>query len=122
MGSESELLREILHQALSGRGAHVLVENALEGLDWHLAGRRPQGAPHSIFQIVNHMIFWQDFSLQWLDGHKPPTPEHAAQSWPGDEGPSSAQEWSETLGRFQQGLAGFNRWVGSEDLFGDPCI
>jgi len=119
MSSETGLLRKILLQALSGRGAHVLVEHALEGLDWQLSGKRPEGVPHSIFQIVNHMIYWQDFSLQWLNGKKPPTPEHAAEGWPGDEGPGTAQEWSKTLNRFQQGLVGFSRWVESEELFID---
>lgn len=119
MSPESELLRKILRQALSGRGAHVLVEHALEGLDWQLAGKQPDGMSHSIFQVVNHMIYWQDFSLQWLDGNKPPTPEHAAEGWPGDAGPENAQQWGETLDRFQQGLAEFNRRVESEELFSD---
>lgn len=38
MSSRDELSRKILRQALSGRGAHVLVEHVLEGLEESLAG------------------------------------------------------------------------------------
>ena len=119
MSSKDELLRKILLQALTGRGSHVLVEHALEGLDSELAGKRPAGMPHSIFEIVNHLFYWQDFSLQWLNGQKPSTPEHADDSWPGDKGPKDAQEWGETVDRFHRGLEEFGQWVESEDLFSD---
>lgn len=97
----------------------MLVEQVLEGLEWQLAAVRPEGMPHSIFQVVNHMVYWLDFSRQWLEGHKPPTPEHAAESWPGATSPEDAEEWSATVDRFQEGLAGFNQWVESGELFND---
>lgn len=43
-------------RALSGKGAHVEIRHAFEGLDLKIAGARPNGAAHSIFQLLNHMI------------------------------------------------------------------
>lgn len=109
MSDEQKLLKKVILQALSGRGSHVVVEAALEGLEWRLAGRRPEGAPHSIFQIVNHLTYWHDFALQWLQGQKPPTPEHAAESWPGAASPATVDEWTEAVARFQDSLAALAR-------------
>ncbi len=119
MSEERRLLAKVVGQALSGRGAHVDTQGALGGLGWELAGSRPADAPFTIFQLVNHLVYWQDFSLQWLDGNKPPTPEHAADSWPGDESPKSAEEWQLTVERFSDGLEDLQRRASSEDLFSD---
>lgn len=112
------VVRKAIRQALSGRSAHVEVEPALEGLDWEAAGSRPAEAEHSVFQLLNHMIYWQDFALAWLAGNEPPTPKHAAQSWPGAEAPADAGEWEEALGRFGKGLEEINRHAQEDDLFG----
>jgi uncharacterized damage-inducible protein DinB len=119
MTADTAVLQGVLLQALSGRGAHVRVAAACEGLAWKQAGLRPDGAPHSIFQIVNHMVYWQDFSLRWLAGDKPPSPRHAAQSWPGKAKPSGAEDWDRTLEQLRRGLAELDRWAAEEEPFSD---
>ncbi len=119
MSKERESLARVVGQALSGRGAHVDSLGALEALDWELSGARPAGAPHSIFQLVNHMVYWQDFSLQWLDGKKPPTPEHGADSWLGSETPKASEEWERSVERFRVGLEDLQRRAAATELFAD---
>lgn len=94
----------ILRSALAGRGAHVQPARVFDGLDWRLAGLRPGGSPHSIWQVLGHMIFWQDFSLAHLRGEDPPVPEHAADSWPKEEAPRDEAEWQRAVERFVAGL------------------
>lgn len=100
----AEEVEKMVQQALSGRGAHVLNKDGLDGLDWKLAGQASEGMPHSIFQIVGHLVYWQDFTLRWIDGSKPPTPEHADESWPGAPAPVSEEEWLALRDRFLEGL------------------
>ena len=119
MTTDRAAVEKIARQALSGRGAHVETVSALEQLDWELVGSRPAGVPHSIFQLVNHMIYWQDFSLRWLDGRKPATPEHASDSWPGSESPKTAEEWGQAVDQFRAGLEELNRRAKESDLFCD---
>ena len=88
-------LRQIVRQALSGRGAHALVEEIGDGLDWRAAGRRVDGSPHTVFEIVRHMVYWQRFCLDWIDREKPPTPEHASESWPGPAAPADQAAWAD---------------------------
>lgn len=100
----SKTLRDVILQALSGRGAHVLVRDAVDGLDWKLSGERADNSPHSVFEIVQHLVYWQEFSLAWIDGEKPATPERAADSWPGPTAPANADEWHRLIEAFGDGL------------------
>ncbi len=114
---QAAVLRDTLRQALSGRGAHVLTAEVFDGLAWESAGARPEGAPHTTFQILNHLVYWQEFALRWLDGHRPETPEHAAESWPGPAAPGSGEEWEGAVERFKAGLADFERRSSGTELF-----
>ncbi len=104
MTTGDELLKKVIDGALSGKGAHVEVRKAIEGLDWKLAGQRPPGVPHSIFQLLNHIAFWQEWAVKWLDGENPAIPKHASGSWPGGEGPVSSEEWEQAVNRLDKAL------------------
>ena len=93
-----------LGHALRGEGAHVEVSAALDGMDWRIAGRRVPGAPHTVFQLLNHMIYWQDMFLQRLTGAHAPSPAHAAIGWPGADAPANEAEWLTAVARFNSGL------------------
>ncbi len=108
-----------MDHALRGEGVHVEVLTALDGMDWRLAGREPAGAPHTVFKLLNHMIFWQDLFLQRLTGAVAPTPAQAAVGWPGGEVPASEGEWLASVGRFHGGLALMQSLV-SVDTLDDP--
>ncbi len=117
MSDDHEALVIALRQALSGRNAHASTAEVCDGLDWKLAGERPEGAPYSIFQLVNHLVYWHEFALRWLDGERPELPEHAPESWPGEAAPASREEWEAAVERFQSGRAEFERRAGEAELF-----
>ena len=48
----AERARAALSQALIGKGAHVAPIDALDGLDWELAGREVPQAPSTIWQTI----------------------------------------------------------------------
>jgi uncharacterized damage-inducible protein DinB len=104
MKSDNTIRGKVLEHALSGKGAHVAAQSIFEGLDWKLAGTRPEGTPHSVFEILNHLSFWQDWVVKWLAGQKPAIPKHASGSWPGGACPASKQEWEAAVRSFRKGL------------------
>jgi len=106
-----------LGRALSGEGAHVEAQDVVAGLDWKSAGIAPPGAPHTVFQLVNHLIYWQDWVVRWLDGRDPPLPDAASESWPGRAAPRNAAEWRTAVRRFRRGLDVLTRRSGAADLF-----
>jgi uncharacterized damage-inducible protein DinB len=104
-------------RALSGKDAHVETAGVVEGLGWKLAGARPADVPHSIFQLVNHIIYWQEWVVKWFDGKKPRTPRNATGSWPGRVSPSDRREWEQTIRRLRDVLAALERHSTQTDLF-----
>jgi len=108
MPTDRSVLKAVEH-ALSGKGAHVATAGLFEGLSWKAAGARPEGASHSVFQVLNHMSFWQDWVVGWLAGQAPPVPRHASGGWPGDTAPANAAEWQRAVRRFRKGLQAMTR-------------
>jgi uncharacterized damage-inducible protein DinB len=114
--SNSKILCATLERALSGKGSHAATRKVLDGLDWKNAGVRPDGAPHSVFQLANHMIYWQEWVVKWLDGESPKVPKHARGSWPGRVTPASRKEWEQIVRRFLGSLDALER----RSRAGDP--
>ncbi len=114
--NNDQILTKIVGRALSGEGAHADSLRIFEALDWKLAGTRPVGAPHSLFQLLNHIVYWQDWVVKWLDGEKLPVPKHASASWPGKEMPGSRKEWDTAVRAFRNGLGRLERGTRAADL------
>jgi len=116
MDCDQRLLRNVVGRALSGKGAHVAAERVFSGLDAKAAGARPENFPHSLFQLLNHVVFWQDWVVKWLNGERPRVPRHASGSWPGRPAPTNATEWKRSVLRFQTGLKELERRSRKADL------
>jgi len=113
----SGVLDRMIRHVLSGKGAHVEASAVFDGLRWKLAGVRPRGVSHSAFQLLNHMTYWQEWAVRWLDGEHPAIPKHASGSWPGGEALTTAADWRRTIKRFRKGLSDLERRSRDEDLF-----
>lgn len=117
MGNELEVVEKSILHGLSGLGAHAEAQQAFEGADWEITGNRPDNVPHSLFQLLNHLIYWQDWVVEWLDGDNPPVPEIAADSWPGSVAPVNEEIWNEAVARFTDGVDALTRRSRQIDLF-----
>ena len=63
-----------LEQALIGDSAAAPPAHILEGIQSDLAHRVVQGAPHTIYQELWHIAFWQQVTLEWVNGIETPFP------------------------------------------------
>jgi len=115
---DDKVLTNIVGRALSGEGAHAASRNVFDGLNWKAAAMRPPGFPHSIFQLLAHTSYWQDWALQWLDGNAPAVPRHAAGSWLSNPGPASPAEWERAVRNFREGLDKLEAQASEVDLLG----
>ena len=93
---------------LTGDGAHAKARSILEGIELKQLGVRPDVAPHSIFEELWHLVWWQDFILAEVSGLEPPNPAHASETWPDRPAPADVAEARELVRRF---LAGLNRAI-----------
>ncbi len=110
-------LSKALFMAMEGTESHVKTVNAVEGLSADHAGQKPGGVPHSVFQLLNHLVYWQDMSLVWLGGKTPKWPEHDPEGWPGRDRPKDQEEWDALVARFRAGLENAMGQVERDDMF-----
>jgi hypothetical protein len=105
-------LREIVASTLDWEQAHVGLERALAGLPHELRGRRPEGAPFSVWEELEHIRIAQrdllDFcrdpdyahDLAWPDDYWPATPE-----------PPSAEAWEDSVEAVRRDREELKRWT-----------
>lgn len=105
MNDSGALLTTQLRTALRGTGQFVEPVRALSALTWTLAGRRPGAVEHSVFRLVNHLIFWQEIALERAAGLHRASPAHDPDGWPGVEEPGDGGEWNDAVMRFASGVA-----------------
>jgi uncharacterized damage-inducible protein DinB len=94
-----EITMNELQRTLISNGVGAPPANVLEAIDEEMACRRYPGTPHSIYEEVWHLAFWQDLSLDWINGKSTPYPEHASAGFP----VSTAEQWSAVRERFLRG-------------------
>ena len=116
MGAGGKALEELARRALSGKGSHVKTKDVFSGLEWRAAGLKPHGVPHSVYQLLMHMSFWQDWVVAWLAGKDPAVPRHASGSWPAEGRPPSRRDWDGAVQQFRQGLGRLERACRGADL------
>ena len=91
-----------LQKLLTETAAFAAPENVLEELSVEHVGARPGNVPHSLFEELWHLDFWQRKLLQKAKGESVDWPEHAAEGWP-DESPD-LEAWQPLKARFLSDL------------------
>lgn len=89
-------MRELLIDTV----AYIPPLHALDALSPADATRRPDGATHSIAEIVGHIHFWQAWFLARIAGEARPIVAAAASGWPTVD----AAGWDEVRAAFEAGL------------------
>jgi uncharacterized damage-inducible protein DinB len=104
MEQSNKAFSEALIKSLRGERGHLPIKNALLDIDMALAGKRREELPYSIYQLVKHMTYWQNFLLLAAQGDKPALPKDVKESWPEEECPESEEEWQQLVQNFLQGI------------------
>ena len=105
-----------LGRALIGNSAFAPPHHIVEGVDDQLAHQKPAGAPHSIYEELWHMDFWQRVTLDWVSGRPTPSPQHASQGFPAD----TTESWPSLRDRFLAGTQNAAAVASDEDRLEIP--
>lgn len=97
-------VREQLVSSLSGRGAHMSLEQAVKGFPRELRGRRVPHLAHTAWQLVHHLWIAQWDILEFSRNPSHESPQWPAGYWPEEDEPRPAAQWEETLGKFTSDL------------------
>lgn len=76
-----------LVEILTGDGYAAAPKRILDGLvNGHgsdaLTHQKPAGAPHSIYEELWHVVFWQQITLEWIGGIETPYPKSSLDGFP----------------------------------------
>jgi hypothetical protein len=104
MADAQKALREHVVYLLGGGGAHVGFAEAVAGLAAPLRGTKPTGAPHSAWELLEHMRLAQWDILEFSRNPKHVSPDWPAGYWPGTAAPADERAWDQSVKQFRADL------------------
>lgn len=115
----SDSLRQHLLTLLDGKGAHLTFSEAVKDFPAELRGTKPPGAPHTAWQLLEHLRFTQHDLLEFSrnpDYHEPKWPDSY---WPSTETLPEPAAWDRTIAAFESDLSAIKALVSdpARDLF-----
>jgi hypothetical protein len=104
-------LRQHLLYLLRGGGAHLHAEAAFARLPAAQRGRRPPGAPHSPWELLEHMRIAQWDILDFCRNPDYREREWPSGYWPESQAPPSNAAWEKSLKAFRADLKAMQKLV-----------
>lgn len=114
-----KILRDHLVTLLDGRQAHLEFDTVVDALPFELQGRQPEGAPHSAWQLLEHMRIAQWDILEFSRNPKHVSPSWPEGYWPQEAAPRDENAWGKSVADFRANLQELKRLVSDPkaDLF-----
>jgi hypothetical protein len=107
-------LRDHLLELLRGGHAHASLDTAIDAFPPELAGIRPDGAPHSAWELLEHMRIALDDIVRFSQSAHYESPPWPKGYWPSSPAPKDEEEWHNCVRRIRESMAAF------ESLLNDP--
>jgi hypothetical protein len=95
--------RDIVADALDAREAHASFGDATAGLPPELRGRRPDGLPHSPWELLEHLRIAQADLLAYLTDPDYRAPDWPAGYWPPTPEPPGDAAWDDAVAAVMAG-------------------
>jgi DinB superfamily len=107
-------LRQHLINLLIKAEAHVDLESSVKHFPRELRGIKPDGAPHTPWQLLEHIRIAQRDILEFSRNPKHESPQWPEGYWPETTSPPSAKSWEESVRQIRADLKAMC------DLVSDP--
>jgi DinB family protein len=105
-------LRAELVKLLGGGSAHADFDAAVAEFPAKLRGVKPDGAPHSAWELLEHLRIAQWDMLEFSRNPLHKSPAWPAGYWPVASEPPSADAWDGSVAAFQADLEAMRKLVG----------
>jgi hypothetical protein len=117
--AEAKVLRDHLVELLGSNHAHANFDAAVRDLPPELRGKKVRGAPHTAWQLVEHLRLAQWDILEFSRDPKHVSPAWPDGYWPKTPAPPDDAAWSKSVRRFRADLKAMQKLVANpaSDLF-----
>src|SRR5213594_4533320 len=112
-------VREQVLSLLRGGGAHLSFDEVIAKFPARLRGTKPTGAPHTAWQLLEHMRIAQWDILEFSRNPKHISPKWPEGYWPPTEAPPAKADWSKSVQAFRADLKAMQKLAAdpAQDLF-----
>ncbi len=111
---DDKVIRDHVLKLLKGRQGHVDFETVLANLPQEFQGKKPEGAPHTPWQLLEHMRIAQEDILEFSRDPKHESPKFPEGYWPDSQTPPDEGAWQKSVTSFAADLQAM------ADLVADP--
>jgi hypothetical protein len=101
---ETVSLRKHLENVLRMKGAHLSFEEAVADFPAALRGKKLSGAPHTAWQLLEHMRLAQEDILDFARNPKYKEKKFPDDYWPAAGAPPDEDAWDKSVKQFQKDL------------------
>jgi hypothetical protein len=99
--SSDDAPRDLLSKLLDWEDAHIAFDAAVEGIPPESRGSRPEGAPHSPWQLLEHVRICQADILDFC--RNPKYVELKFEDyWPPTAAPPAGDAWEDSVAQFRR--------------------
>lgn len=115
MAAEDQVLRDQLVESLRKGNAHVDLFSALKDLPEALYGKKPPGAPHSAWQLLEHIRFTLNDLLTFSTDPDYVAPKWPDAYWPKEDSPENSQAWKTSIKALRADLDALEKLIRNRD-------
>ena len=108
MTPNDNLIAHLLELLRGGHG-HTAFDQAVKGVPIAKAGERPEGSPHSCWELLEHIRLAQHDILKFSEGPKWRSPKWPEGYWPKSPKPKDAAAWRASVKAVRADLAAFEK-------------
>ena|SRR5215510_678120 len=100
----SQQLKKHLLNLLDAEGARITFDEAVKNFPPKLRGQKPEGAPHTAWQLLEHLRIAQWDILEFSRDAKHASPKWPEGYWPESDAPPNEKAWQKSIQQFQSDL------------------
>ena len=110
-----ELLQKSLTRGLEGKYSHIDPLEAIEGIDVSLARKKVEGATHTIWQLLHHIVVWQEIFIENIKGKE--ANWQPTDNWPSEETMEVDENFYKLLDRYKEGIKEIKELIKTIDFY-----
>jgi hypothetical protein len=104
-------IRSQVLDLLRGGSAHAGFDDTITGIPPEQRGAKPAGAPHTPWQLLEHLRLAQWDILEFSRDPKHQSPKWPEGYWPASEAPPHEKDWDHSVAQFRRDLKAFEALI-----------